>query len=119
MENDIYKIYHNNIGIAFKWKYTSLKQAHNKIQIVFRNMGFYLTIKEIKQFYKKVNDAKDPLHCSCCNNDPESRNILLKTPSEKVDIAVNQKELFEVEDLIKGTLFQLDLDNYLNNICKN
>ena len=119
MENDIYKIYHNNIGIAFQWKYTSSKQSRNKIQIVFRNMGFFLTLKEIKQFYKNVFDAKGIKQCNCCNNDVESRNILVKTPSEKVDIALNRKELTEVEDLIRGTLFQLDLDNYLNTICKN
>ncbi|SFZ90327.1 hypothetical protein SAMN05428642_101870 [Flaviramulus basaltis] len=119
MENDIYKIYHNSIGIAFQWKYTTSKQSRNKIQIVFRNMGFFLTLKEIKQFYKNVFEAKETKQCTCCNNDTETRSILVKTPSEKVDIAVNKKELMEVEDLIRGTLFQLNLDDYLNSICKN
>lgn len=115
MEKDIYKIYHNDFGIAFQWKSNVTKQE--KIQLVFRNMGFYLTFKEIRQFHKNIFDAQNSKGCSCCERECETKSILLKTPSNKVDLAVNEKELMEVEDLIKGTLFQLDLDNYLNNLC--
>jgi hypothetical protein len=117
MENEITKIYHNDFGIAFQWKYASAKQG--KIQVVFRNMGFYLTLGEIKQFQKHIIEAQQPKNCSCCKADCNGRSILLKTPSSKIDLAVNTKELTEVDDLIKGTLFQLDLNNYLNNICKS
>ncbi len=115
MEKNIYKIYHNDFGIAFQWKSDITKQ--DKIQLVFRNMGFYLSTKEIKQFRQNVYDAKSAKGCSCCERDCDTKSILLKTPSTKVDLAVNNKELIEVEDLITGTLFQLDLDNYLNNLC--
>ena len=115
MEKEIYKIYHNDFGIAFQWKSNATKR--DKIQLVFRNMGFYLTAKEIRQFHENVFDARNSKGCSCCERDCNTKSILLKTPSTKVDLAVNEKELMEVEDLIKGTLFQLDLDNYLNNLC--
>ncbi|WP_452598644.1 DUF6686 family protein [Pontimicrobium sp. MEBiC01747] len=117
MDNEITKIYHNAFGIAFQWKHTSSKQG--KIQIVFRNMGFYLTPNEIRAFYKHVTEAQEPKNCSCCSVECNARTILLRTPSTKIDLAVNKQELADVHDLIKGTLFQLDLNNYLNNICKH
>ncbi|GAA3776332.1 hypothetical protein GCM10022271_05590 [Corallibacter vietnamensis] len=118
MENDIYKIYHNSFGISFQWMHSESKKRHKKIQIVFRNMGFYLSKNEIKEFYNCIYHAKQSQPCSCCK-DCDSRNILVRTPSDKVDIALNTEELTQVEDLIKGTLFQLDLDNYLHSLCKN
>ena len=119
MENDIYKIYHNNFGISFKWKNTNSVERKNKIQIVFRDMGFYLTQKEVITFYKNIYETKNAKGCSCCTYEKESRCMLLKTPCNKVDIAINKKELNQIEDLIKGTLFQLNLDQYLDSICKN
>ncbi|MGR7812705.1 hypothetical protein [Lacinutrix undariae] len=119
MTNDIHKIYHNKFGIAFKWLQPVSKQKRNKVQIVFRDMGFYLTHKEVQQFYNCICDSQESEPCSCCKTDCDTRNILIKTPSSKIDIALNAEELILVEDLIKGTLFQLDLDDYLMNVCKN
>ena len=51
---DINRIYHNNIGIAFQWKKDVQKGNTDCIQMVFRNTGFYLTYSEIKEFYNKV-----------------------------------------------------------------
>lgn len=119
MDNEIYKIYHNNFGIAFQWKATASKVSKDKIQIVFRDIGFCLTKDEVKAFYNNIFEAKETQPCSCCAKEKDGRFILLKTPSAKVDVAVSKTELAQVEDLIKGTLFQLDLDSYLNRICKN
>lgn len=119
MEQDIYKIYHNNFGISFKWINPQTEKVKGKVQLIFRDMGFYLTHSEIKQFYNCVCAAKNTEPCSCCQSNIDSKNIMLKTPSNKIDIAVNEKELSQVEDLIKGTLFQLDLEYYLETLCKN
>lgn len=117
MQNEIHKIYHNNFGIAFKWKYE--KTSTERVQIVFRDMGFYLTPKEIKQFHLNIFEAKETQPCQGCKQDINSRFILLKTLSKKVDLALNKKELNQVEDLIRGTLFNLGLDNVLNNLSIN
>jgi hypothetical protein len=42
MEQEICKIYHNNIGIAFRWQ-SALDKASEKVQVVFNHMGFHLT----------------------------------------------------------------------------
>ena len=119
MENDIYKIYHNTFGIAFKWKISSETKRQDKIQLVFRDMGFYLSEREIKTFYSYINQLKGEKACSCCANEKNTKCILLKTPSEKVDIAVNLIELKQLKDLIRGTLFQLSLNQLITDICRN
>ncbi|KJD34000.1 hypothetical protein PK35_04500 [Tamlana nanhaiensis] len=119
MQQDIYKVYHNGFGIAFKWKDPITNQVQEKIQIIFRDMGFYFTHNEVKDFFNCVNAAKWNLPCNQCDLDCDSRNILLKTPCKQIDVALNRSELHAVEDLIKGTLFQLELDDYVEDLCKN
>lgn len=117
MNQDIQAIYYNTFGIAFKWNATVAKQAKT-IQLVFRDMGFYLDYEDIKAFYDNVHLAKKCLSCELCKKDGNKRNILLRTPCERVDIVVDKKELKAIEDLIEGTLFQLKLDSYIEQICK-
>lgn len=119
MSKDIIPLYKNSLGIAFKWKYDLDKNRNNNIQMVFRDMGFYLTVKDIENFSNNVTIAQRCMDCNCCEIDKNGRYILLKTPSSKIDIAVSEAELKLINDLIQGTLFQLKLDKYIDQICKN
>lgn len=112
----IKKIYDNNIGISFHWKETK----SNLIQLIFRDIGFHLTESEIELFLDKVIDSKIQRSCATrCSRGKNCRSILLQTPSDKVSVAVSSVELGQIDDLLKGTLFQLRMNNYLNDICKN
>lgn len=115
----IHRIYHNSIGISFQWKRDIQKGNKDTIQLVFRNTGFYLTYPEIKEFYNKVKVAYKLKQCEGCTHKNECNNYLLQTPSEKIDLSVNSEELKLISDLIKGTLFQIELNEYINEICKN
>lgn len=117
--DDIYRIYHNEIGISFQWKQDIVKDNFNKFQVIFRDTGFYLTSEEIKQFASLVAEAKERGCCKGCKAKNNCRSILLKTPIKKVDLAVSEKELEQITDLIEGTLFQIELDLYINQICSN
>ncbi|CAM1334519.1 hypothetical protein [Tenacibaculum aestuariivivum] len=112
---DIIKIYDNKIGISFCWKGTS----NHLIQIIFRDTGFHLTKNEIEQFLEKVIDSKNQKNCATCIKGKNCKSILLQTPSEKVSMAVSYIELGQIDDLLKGTLFQIRMNNYLDNLCKN
>ncbi|MDY0781241.1 hypothetical protein [Tenacibaculum sp. IB213877] len=114
MEN-ILKIYDNKIGISFQWKHI---QTH-LTQIIFRDTGFHLSIDEIEIFIDKISDAKQQKNCITCEAGDYCKSILLQTPSNRVSMAVSMVELGQIEDLLKGTLFQLRLNNYLTEICKN
>lgn len=111
----IKKIYSNNIGISFQWK----EHKSNRTQVIFRDTGFHLTEFELDVFLEKILDAKAQKNCNTCIKGNNCRSILLQTPSKKVSMAVSKIELSQIEDLLKGTLFQLQLNNYLQDICKN
>ena len=53
---DLEQIYHNNFGISFYWKKES-GTILDKVQLVFRETGFYLTIAELNQFCYLIEDS--------------------------------------------------------------
>ncbi len=105
---DIKIIFRNGFGISFYWK-----DKRDKIQVVFRNTGFLLTLEEIKSFQKNVLNVEAEIYCSNCNFSKTCKNLLLKTPSEKIDLAVSWEELEQVNELLGGTIFKLELQQYL------
>lgn len=111
----IKKIYSNDIGISFEWKDSNSKLT----QIIFRDTGFHLKETEIEEFLEKIHDSKEQKNCATCSRGDNCKSILLQTPSSKVSMAVSKIELGQIDDLIKGTLFQIRLNNYLKDLCKN
>ncbi|WP_411029215.1 hypothetical protein [Spongiimicrobium sp. 3-5] len=115
---DINPIYTNGFGVAFQWKRASLKDM-KKIQIVFRDTGLLLSKKELIQFSKNIKCTKNNNSlCKDCASNESCRALLLETPAPQVTLAINQKELNAISDLVEGTLFQLDLDNLLGGLFK-
>ncbi|GLB53509.1 hypothetical protein NBRC110019_25500 [Neptunitalea chrysea] len=118
MNKNIHILHRNDLGIAFMWE----KPQHiitEKIQVIFRDLGFYLTYDELNHFKKCVDDAFSTIndYSFDCMND--CRSMLLHTPVEQLDIAVSYEELTDIADLIEGALFKVDLEVYLKKICKN
>ena len=113
---DIQKIYSNTIGLSF---YLENRNLSEKVQLIFRDIGFHLEIHEIKEFQKHIQSAFQQERCNTCELGKSCRSILLKSPSSKVSIAVSLDEIQQIEDLIDGTLFYCRLENYLNDLCKN
>jgi len=116
--SDIHRIYYNNIGISFQWK-QDIEKRNPKFQVIFRDTGFYLTIQEIENFSKFVKQALERGCCKDCKAKGNCRSILLKTPATTVDLAVSEQELQSIADLFEGTLFQINLDQYIDSLCKN
>lgn len=114
MNEEVYKIYNNDIGVSFQWNYIE----SDLTQIVFKEMGFNLSEKEIEVFINKVKEAKNQKNCITCVAGDNCKSILLQTPFSKVSMAISKVELGQIEDLLKGTLFQLRLNNYLWDVCR-
>lgn len=115
---DIHPIYHNNFGVAFQWKRNTVKDIM-KVQVVFRDTGLLLTKEELLQFSKNIRFTR--MHSSLCADCAENelcKALLVDSPASQITFAMNLEELDAVEDLVEGTLFQLDLDNYLNKVIK-
>lgn len=119
MEKEICKIYHNNFGIAFVWNLPKAAKS-NKVQLVFNHLGFQLSLKEIELFAKQIEISRTSYaSCGSCSLKKECKSILLETPSSLVSLAVNKEELDLLADLVNGTLFWLQLQDYLTSFSKN
>lgn len=116
--DDVDLIYHNSLGVAFRWKKSMPNTDSRRVQMVFKDMGFYLLPEEIQYFSHNIQTAKYH-NCGNCGSHKTCRNILLRSPLEKMDFAVSAQELEQISDLIEGTLFKLNLEDYLNGYGRN
>ncbi len=115
---EIEQIYYNDFGVAFYWKIDG-KVYKDRIQVVFKETGFYFLETEIKEFSQIVCDmacTTDACNCSFRN---KCHRFLLKTPVREIDLAVSQQELLNIKDLLQGTLFNIEMSYYINKVCKN
>lgn len=109
-------IYHNQFGVAFKWK-SDIGKDSNKVQLVFRDTGMLLTKKELVYFSKCIKGVgRDHYRCEGCPHQESCRTLLLSTPAPQITLALNAKELEAIEDLVSGSLFQLNLNDFINGI---
>lgn len=114
----IEKIYSNELGISFFWK----KDKHistPKIQLVFRDIGFLLSLHELKDFSDSCSAAINSNCCSQCKSSQNCRSLLLRTPSDKIDLAVNRKELHQIRELINSTIYRVELKYWIKDMCLN
>ena len=117
---EIEQIYFNDFGVAFHWK-KEQKVLKNKIQLVFKETGFYLS-KEERNYFAETIDAtcyEVNANCDTCEFKRKCHKFLLKTPVQQIDLAVSVNELMQIKDLVEGTLFQIQLKDYLDEICQN
>lgn len=115
---EIEQIYYNDFGVTFYWK-KGQDVLKDRVQIVFKETGFYFSVNEIKEFADIVNEMSNRPSCDECSLRNKCHKFLLKTPLKEIDLAVSQYELSNIKDLLEGTLFNIDLCNYINNVCKN
>lgn len=117
--NDIDLIYNNSFGLAFQWKGDRARD-NNKVQLVFRDTGLFLSKEELLRFSKNIGRSME--HHSICGTCPKKetcRSILVESPVPQITFAMNSEELLNVQDLVEGTLFQLNLDNYIDSLFNN
>ena len=107
---DIEIIYKNEFGISFQWK-----SKREKVQVVFKDTGFLLSLEEIKSFQKNVLQVEAEQCCQNCEYSRSCRSLLLKTPSQKIDLAVSLNELDQINELLGATIFKLETKAYVAN----
>ena len=117
MMNTIDKIYSNELGISFFWKQQK-NTTVTKVQLVFRDIGFLLTLNELKDFSDSCI-ATIKSQCNQCVYSQKYRSLLLRTPSDKIDLAVNKTELYQIQELINGTIFRVELQDWAKKTSVN
>lgn len=114
---EVEQIYYNDFGVAFHWKKNQVV-LKDRVQMVFKETGFYLSYEEIRAFAQIIDNTCEDMDCSgCCHQ--RCHKFLLKTPLTQVDLAVSKSELLQIKDLVQGTLFNMELYEYLNSIGMN
>ncbi|WP_405330630.1 hypothetical protein [Leeuwenhoekiella sp. LLG6367-2.1] len=104
-------IYRNHSGISFYWK--SANDDMLKAQVVFRDTGFYFTVDQLKTFAFQTQVAKTQYTCNDCPNPKDCRSLLLKTPSDCIDLAVSKQELDDMQDLLDQTILRMEAQSYM------
>ncbi len=115
----IERIYSNDFGIAFYWS-TEKKSPSEKVQLVFKETGFYFTRSELHEFVCLIDDsAKNNTCCADCGRKSQCAKFLLKTPCPQIDLAVSTTELSAIKDLVEGTLFKIKTAEYCFGVGRN
>lgn len=114
---EVEQIYYNEFGVAFHWKKNDVV-LKEKVQLVFKETGFYFSHREIRDFALIIDETFDVLEC-CAGCQRRCHKFLLKTPLQQIDLAVTRSELKRIKDLVEGTLFKIGLYNYLENEGRN
>ena len=112
---DIEQIYRNDFGISFYWKEGN-EIISDKIQLLFKQMGFYFSIQELNEFHDLIED--------CVIEDTRGvkrsfNKFLLKTPYVAIDLEISPMELNSIKDLVDGSLFRLHLNEYIHGAGMN
>lgn len=113
------EIYVNELGISFYWNQLG-EMYSDKIQLVFKETGFNLTLAELEYFSKLIIESKSKIQCcSDCKVNTNCSRFLLQTPAKQIDLAVSVTELEGIQDLVDGTIFKIKLKNYVHGISRN
>jgi hypothetical protein len=116
---EIKQLYYNSLGTAFYWKKED-EVVTNKVQLVFKETGFYFTEEELLLFKSYIEDSfAQNQCCDDCQLKNKCHKFLLKTPCSQIDLAVSMEELNAVKDLVEGTLFKINLEDYLYGVGMN
>ena len=115
----ITQIYGNTVGMAFYWN-RSAEVEKEKIQLVFKETGFNLTLSELKLFSKLIVESEARSRCcGDCKMKNQCDRFLLQTPAKQIDLAVSVSELHGIQDLVDGTIFKIKLQNYVFGTGRN
>lgn len=117
MEEEHIHVILYRFGIVFFWDNISPKI---KIQLVFRDMNLAFEKGELELFRGLIhNTISNYSNSKNCKNPEHCRNVLFITPIIGLNLAVSTYELYALKDLINGILFNLNLENLLDEIRFN
>ena len=103
-------IYGNNYGAIYK-----VFEAPNvecKLQLIVDTVGIYMSENDLSNFLAIIQDSDKPCNCDNCNGG-KCNKIWCTNPLVDICLKVNDEILAEMEDLVKGTQFVLNMDETL------
>tara|TARA_B100000809_G_scaffold265832_1_gene325956 strand:+ start:6956 stop:7303 length:348 start_codon:yes stop_codon:yes gene_type:complete len=107
------EIYRNEYGVSYR-SFDSNKPKEISVQLIIDRVGLYLSIPELEHLKRIVLNKTigDPCMCSDCQG-KVSNKIWCTNPLIDICFKFNDTNIEEIEDLITGTQFMLDIDKTL------
>ncbi|MCB4799115.1 hypothetical protein [Neotamlana laminarinivorans] len=112
-------VYRNAIGATYLIKDNPNKTGYSseKIQLFLGEVSIILTYEEVANLIPTIDSAKKGCACKNCKCEIP-KQIKANTNYVKFIFKSSEKNILDLEDLVKGTLFELEMASVLsfNNI---
>ncbi len=113
--NYLQPIYRNNIGTSYMLKsYEDCDAPFNKIQLQIGEIAVLLSKKELKHLLNVIHSAKKGCHCTFCGDKTALKAIKCDTMFATLHFKTTPKNVETLEELIQGTLFELEMEEILS-----
>ena len=112
-------IYNNTIGTTYLIRENlDARTGLEKIQLLLDDIAMILDKKELRQLLKTINSAKKGCSCKECTEKQQCKSIIFKSSYSAVHFKSNKTNLSALDDLIRRTIFELELCAmlHLNNM---
>ncbi|MEM9362999.1 MAG: hypothetical protein AAGA43_10200 [Bacteroidota bacterium] len=107
-------IYKNELGAVYKVQNSPNPEC--TLQLILDSVGVFMSREDIEHLLGIVQQSFEPCHCPECGG--KRNKIWCTNPIADVCIKVDKARLSDLEDLIKGYLFTVDMETTLreNNL---
>ena len=112
------EIYRNDYGVSYR--NMNIEEDEDGVQLIIDRVGLYLSIKELENLKRIVVNKTDgePCMCSECQG-AVSNKIWCTNPLIDICLKFNDDNIGDIEDLITGTQFILNIDETLKKYALN
>jgi len=109
-------IYNNSFGASYAIKDTieTTNSSPFKVQFIIGDVAIILKEEEIKNLLNVVCSAKKGCTCKKCQNKTVPKQIKCNSNNTELIFKSNKTNIVALEDLIKGTMFELQINSILN-----
>lgn len=115
MQNYIHTLYTNSIGMSFQW--STFLDYESPIQLKIKSASFELTLADLLDLSKIIESTYDTgCTCKICNSSSCFKVIQFKQEDIHIKIQTTLDELKQISELVRGTLFELQLNNLLTSL---
>lgn len=107
------EIYRNDYGVSYR-NYDTADPEEIGVQLIINRIGLYLSIPELENLKRIVLNKTESVPCMCSECQGEvSNKIWCTNPFIDICLKLNDTTIEEIEDLIVGTQFMLNIDKTL------
>ncbi|CAM1368096.1 hypothetical protein [Tenacibaculum xiamenense] len=115
----VHKLHANKMGVTFLDKdEEDIDYIEKQINLLFHNTILIFNNFELNLFLDEVEDLIVNNTAGINKYSQYYKSIILETPIYQLRYVVSYNDLLLIEDLIKGTIFQIELSGFLKEILQ-